>query len=304
MRNAFANYLNKIAETDKNLFLLVGDIGFRIFDDFRKNHEDKFLNCGIAEQNMISVAAGMASEGKRPIVYTIIPFLVMRAYEQIRVDIGINNEAVLLVGVGGGLAYDKLGSTHHAYEDICLMRCIPNMKIFTPFDPKSTILCTNYGHKNLKKGFSSYIRLSKGGEPNLDVKENIGEFICLLHGQLKAKNIIITHGAITYQILNIVNDSSKDICLLTILSFDDDVINKLLLLIKNSSNNTNLLVIEENFRIGGLFETLSIEMTNKNIYRKISFLNLPNKYIFDIYDRETLLNKYGITKNNIENFLK
>ena len=132
MRNAFANYLCEIGNKDKELMLLVGDIGFRIFDEFRDKYENQFLNCGIAEQNMIGVAAGLASQGKHPIVYTIIPFLVMRAFEQIRVDIGINNVGVMLVGVGGGLAYDKLGSTHHAYEDITLMRSIPKC-MFIPF---------------------------------------------------------------------------------------------------------------------------------------------------------------------------
>ncbi len=303
MRNAFANYLNKIAENDKDLMLLVGDIGFRIFDKFRENHDEKFLNCGIAEQNMISVAAGMASEGKRPIIYTIIPFLLMRAYEQIRVDIGINHEAVMLVGVGGGLAYDKLGSTHHAYEDICLMRTIPNMDIFTPYDPNSTVLCSRLGYENLRKGRSSYIRLSKGGEPNLEVKQNLSQFISLICGELNAKNIIITHGAITYQLTKIVKELKKDICLLSILSFDMDVIKKLLLLFRDTPKENNLIIVEENFRIGGLFEFLSVEMMNSNIFRKIKSLALPQKYIFDIYDRETLLQQSGISKENVERLL-
>ena len=109
-----------------------GDIGFRIFDDFIDLFPNRFINCGIAEQNMISVAAGLSSEGKIPIVYTIIPFLLMRAYEQIRVDVGINNQNVILVGVGGGLAYDKLGSTHHACEDLALARTIPNLNTYFP----------------------------------------------------------------------------------------------------------------------------------------------------------------------------
>ena len=100
---------------------------------------------------MISVAAGMASEGSKAFVYTITPFLVMRAFEQIRVDIGINNQPCVLVGVGGGLAYDKLGPTHHAYEDLALMQSIPQMNIFVPFDPVSTIQCLEQLMKRLVK---------------------------------------------------------------------------------------------------------------------------------------------------------
>ena len=161
MRNAFAEELEEIADKDERIILLAGDIGFRIFDKFIEKFPNRFLNCGIAEQNMISVAAGIASEGKIPVVYTIIPFLIMRAYEQIRVDLGINSQNVILVGVGGGLAYDKLGSTHHACEDIALMRTIPNLEVFTPYDPENVKDCLTQAYNtsiiDLK---SSYIRLS------------------------------------------------------------------------------------------------------------------------------------------------
>ena len=143
MRNAFASELVKLADKDSNIILLAGDIGFRIFDEYIDKFPDRFINCGIAEQNMISVAAGLSSEGKIPVVYTIIPFLIMRAYEQIRVDIGINQQNVILVGVGGGLAYDKLGSTHHACEDIALARTIPNLNVCLPYDPLNCLLYTS-----------------------------------------------------------------------------------------------------------------------------------------------------------------
>ena len=149
--------------------MLAGDIGFRIFDKFIKLYPNKFINCGIAEQNMISVAAGLASEGKLPVVYTIVPFLVMRGYEQIRVDIGINSQKVILVGVGGGLAYDKLGSTHHACEDLALMRTIPNLDVYTPFDPNNVKLFKESYDFAKNKERASY-RLSKGGKNLNNIK--------------------------------------------------------------------------------------------------------------------------------------
>ena len=181
MRNAFAEELEKIADKDDRIILLAGDIGFRIFDKFIEKFPNKFLNCGIAEQNMISVAAGLASEGKIPVVYTIIPFLIMRAYEQIRVDLGINSQNVILVGVGGGLAYDKLGSTHHACEDIALMRTIPNLEVFTPYDPENVKDCLIQAYNtSINDHKSSYIRLSKGGEKVLKKTRKLNKNLTLI----------------------------------------------------------------------------------------------------------------------------
>ena len=102
MRNSFAKHINTLTKRNKKIHLLVGDIGFKVFDDFVKNNNKNFLNTGIAEANMIGVSAGMAMVGLKPIVYTIIPFLTMRPFEQIRVDICLHNLPVILVGVGGG----------------------------------------------------------------------------------------------------------------------------------------------------------------------------------------------------------
>ena len=135
MRNAFNQALTRLADQEPSVSLLVGDIGFKVFDQFRAEHPGRFLNLGVAEASLLGTAAGLAMEGKRPIVYTIIPFLVMRAFEQIRVDVCMHKLPVLLVGVGGGLSYDTLGPTHHAIEDVAIMRALPDMTVLTPSDP-------------------------------------------------------------------------------------------------------------------------------------------------------------------------
>lgn len=161
MRNAFGSWLAAKARDHSDLVLLSGDIGFGIFDEFREDFPDRFVNCGIAEQNMIGTAAGMAAHGLRPIVYTIIPFLLHRPYEFIKNLIGHQCQPVLLVGVGGGLAYDKLGFTHFAREDLILAATIPNLQIFIPYDPASVpTLC----QAALSQKKPVYIRLMKGGE--------------------------------------------------------------------------------------------------------------------------------------------
>jgi len=112
MRDAFSRELNKLATENSDLLLLTADIGFQVFDQFSAQFPNRFFNMGIAEANMIGAAAGLALSGKRPFVYTIIPFLIMRAYEQIRTDICMQNLPLKIIGVGGGVAYGVLGATH------------------------------------------------------------------------------------------------------------------------------------------------------------------------------------------------
>ena len=255
MRNSFAKQLTLIADIDPDVRLLVGDIGFRIFDEFVERHPDKFLNCGIAEQNMISVAAGMASEGLKVFVYTIIPFLTMRAFEQIRVDVGINKANIVLVGVGAGLAYDKLGPTHHASEDIALMRCISDLNVFVPFDPVSTAQATVDAYNNLVNN-PSYIRLSKGGEPTLPQPS-------FQNGRLNQWNFvehpvftIVTHGALANRFTNpSIDDSFYNLIVLS--DFSDETHLSLLELLSSNDVSTlnRYLFVEECLQIGSFYQS-------------------------------------------------
>ncbi len=138
MRNAFVARLHGLAREDPRVILLTADNGAIVFDRFREELPDQFVNCGICEATMMSVAAGLAAEGAVPFVYTITPFLIMRAFEQVRNDVCMQGMNVKIVGIGGGLRYSTLGPTHHAVEDIALMRVLPGMKIFSPADPAET----------------------------------------------------------------------------------------------------------------------------------------------------------------------
>src|SRR5262249_62407666 len=118
--------------------MLSGDIGNRLFDTFREKFPNRFYNCGVAEANMMSVAAGMALAGLRPIVYTITPFVTTRCLEQIRVDVCYHEAPVMIVGVGAGLSYASLGPTHHSCEDIAFLRALPNMAGGRPAPPRAS----------------------------------------------------------------------------------------------------------------------------------------------------------------------
>ena len=162
MRNAFVQQLEQLAESDDRIVLLMGDIGNRMFDRFRARHPDRFYNCGVAEANMMSVAAGMALCGLRPIVYTIVPFVTTRCLEQIRVDVCYHEVPVTIVGVGGGLSYASLGTTHHSCEDIAFLRVLPHMKVVCPGDAMEVRAALAQA---LAQESPVYIRLGKKGEP-------------------------------------------------------------------------------------------------------------------------------------------
>lgn len=162
MRNAFADELTKLGSTDKRVVMLSGDIGNRLFDKFKDANPDRFFNCGVAEQNMMGLAAGMAMSGLRPVAYTITPFITSRCLEQIRTDACYHELPVTIVAVGAGLAYSGLGPTHHACEDIALLRALPNMKVVCPADAWEVRGALRAA---LRQDGPVYIRMGKKGEP-------------------------------------------------------------------------------------------------------------------------------------------
>ncbi|NOX34930.1 MAG: transketolase [Deltaproteobacteria bacterium] len=167
MRNAFAQEMKDQAAINDKIVLLSGDIGNRLFDSYKEKFSDRFFNCGVAEANMTSMAAGMALNGLQPVTYTITPFNTSRCYEQIKIDICYHNLPVIVVGVGAGLSYAGLGATHHSFEDIAIMRVLPNMHIMCPCDAVEVKLCMRQALA-LKKPV--YIRLGKKNEPIIHKK--------------------------------------------------------------------------------------------------------------------------------------
>lgn len=162
MRNAFASEITALAQRDERIVLLSGDIGNRLFDEFKANCPGRFFNCGIAEANMIGVAAGMAMNGLRPIVYTITPFITARCLEQIRLDTCYHHLPVTIAGVGSGLCYASLGATHHSCEDIAMLRVLPNMTVVCPADAHEVRAALRESSKLVGP---MYLRLGKKGEP-------------------------------------------------------------------------------------------------------------------------------------------
>jgi transketolase len=162
MRDAFIDELTMLAATNPQIALIVGDLGFNVIERFADRFPDRFINAGVAEQNMTGLAAGMASEGYHVFTYSIANFPTFRCAEQIRNDVDHHRLAVTVVAVGGGVSYGALGYSHHAVQDYALMRSMPNMTIAAPGDPMETRACLRWLIANPGP---SYLRLGKAGEP-------------------------------------------------------------------------------------------------------------------------------------------
>lgn len=158
MRNAFSNALVNAAKSNQRVILLTGDHGYSLFDEFRKVCPDQYINAGVAEQNMVGVAAGLAKAGFKPFVYGLSSFVPIRVLEQIKLDICYEQLPVILIGDGAGVVYSSLGSSHQSTEDIAALRAIPNIAIMSPADSYEMTQCMNLA---LKSEQPVYLRIGK-----------------------------------------------------------------------------------------------------------------------------------------------
>lgn len=164
MRTAFIETLCELAGQDERIWLLTGDLGYSVLERYAMRFPERYVNVGVAEQNMTGIAAGLALSGKIVFTYSIANFPVLRCLEQIRNDICYHNLNVKVVAVGGGLAYGPQGYTHHGLEDLAVMRALPNMTVIAPGDPVETGLATS---AIADRSGPCYLRLSKAGEPTI-----------------------------------------------------------------------------------------------------------------------------------------
>jgi transketolase len=249
MRKEFSNSIEKIAAVNEQLIFLTGDLGFMALENVRDAMGKRFINVGVSEQNMVSVAAALATEGLVPICYSIAPFIVFRPAEQIRIDVCLHNLNVKLVGNGGGYGYGIMGATHHALEDIAVLSSFQNMKCFIPFcneDVENTIKAMF-----LYKG-PSYLRLGYGVKP---VNISIPPFQSI-RNILKGNDISIV--ALGPVVLNAI-----EAVIINALSADIFVVSELPITIITEELNQSvlrtgkLLIIEEHVQRGGLGEYLA-----------------------------------------------
>lgn len=208
MRTAFINELTELARTNPKVFLMVGDLGYSVVEAFAKEFPNRFLNAGIAEQNMAGMAAGMASEGWHVFIYSIANFPTLRCLEQIRNDICYHNHPVTVVAVGAGLAYGNLGYSHHAVQDIGCLRGLPNIRIYSPADPGEARECLR---RIVAAPGPSYLRIGKAGEPELHSFREIDAKLILIRGSRDSTCAVVATGSILEEALKASEKMSADL---------------------------------------------------------------------------------------------
>ena len=278
MRNAFAQEITKLAAQNENLVLLAGDIGNRLFDDFKEKNPARFYNCGIAEALMTSVASGLANNSFLPVTYTITPFNTLRCLEQIKLDVCYPNLPVTIVGTGSGLSYASLGATHHSLDDIAAMRMLPNMQILAPGDIYEVIGCLRAAIDSKKP---TYIRLGKKGEPVIHSKEftyEIGKVIPVHKGQ---KNLVISVGNMLSECDQAVkkfeakyNFLPELVSIGSVNPLDEEYL-------KNSFEKFEKIIVaeEHGFTGGAGAAILEWAYTNNQSVRKLKLINTPKEFI-------------------------
>ncbi|GBQ85683.1 transketolase [Gluconacetobacter johannae DSM 13595] len=184
MRSVVAEGLVALAEADERVWLLTGDLGFSVMEPFAARFPDRFINVGIAEQNMAGIAAGLAMTGRKVFCWSIVNFAVIRCLEQIRNDIVAHGADVTVIGIGGGFAYGSHGYTHHGVEDLAMTRVLPGITVAVPADPaEAAWVLAALG----RQGGPAYLRLNKGGEPTLHETSldavPFGPMLCLRPGR-------------------------------------------------------------------------------------------------------------------------
>jgi transketolase len=248
MRTSFINSLCDLAAEDERIFLICGDLGFSVLEGFASRFPSRYLNAGVAEQNMTGMAAGLAMTGRIVFTYSIANFPVMRCLEQIRNDVCYHNLNVKIVAVGGGLSYGPQGYTHHGVEDLAVMRVLPNMAVLAPADPVETRLATR---ALIDRRGPCYLRLGKAGEPivySSDPDFEIGRAITVRPG---TDVTLITTGAMLEPVLNwtenLLNDglSVRILSMHTVQPLDEDAI-------RCAVEETGRIVTIEEHGLGGL----------------------------------------------------
>lgn len=295
MRFVFVKELIKYAKKNKNVYLITSDLGYRAFEDFKLKFPDRFINVGVAENNMVGIGAGLALTGKKVFVYSILPFLIFRSLEQIRNNISHNNLDVTLVGAGGGFSYGPQGVSHNTSEDISIIKSIPNINVYNPGSRYEIIQIMKLIFNNKAP---SFLRLGKCPEKDFYKKK------------VKLKNgngLIVNKGKdlTIYCTGNILENVYEAVEKVKLNGFTINLISIPIIkplnekFIKSNLNSNKILIIEENSKIGGLSSSIA-DIFIKDYKRKIQFRSIAledivhNKIGDQIHLRD--INKLSVDK--------
>ena len=297
MRNAFAAEMTTLASKDERIVLLSGDIGNRLFNDYKAHCPTQFLNCGVAEANMIGMAAGMALCGLRPVAYTITSFITARCLEQIRLDVCYQDVPVVIVGVGGGLSYASLNATHHSCEDIAFLRMLPNMTVICPGDVWEVRLALRAA---FKQDGPIYIRIGKKNEPVVHSQApefTIGKGIVIREGSevcLLATGTLLPTAVETADALQLQGISARVVSFHTVKPLDEDLLDEVFACFKV------VVTVEEHSILGGLGGSVAEWLADRP-RQKAHLLRVgtADAFLYEAGDQEHARQVYGLIPETI-----
>ncbi len=295
MRNNFADAVYQMGLVDERICVLVADISpAGSMTKFRKEFPARFINCGVAEQAMVGIAAGLALRGMRPFCYTIATFALYRPFEMVRVDLCYQNLPVTVVGMGAGVIYSSLGGTHHSMEDIAVASAIPNMTVLAPCDPAEMVLATRWCG-TVSTG-PVYMRLGKAGEPDLsaDAAEpfEVGKIRYLTRGSDIA---ILSYGITTGMAMEIyrhLTAKGRSVSILschTLKPLDQAGIQRVL------GSHKRVVVIEEHVPHGGLGSRVKEIAWDMQVSCKLDCFSLRDEFIHFYGTHSELLAAHGLS---------
>jgi transketolase len=294
MRDAFLTRLYNFAKKDRNVILVDADMGAPALDRFRKELPSQFVNVGIAEQNMIAVAAGLAMEGKKTFTYAIAPFITSRCHEFTKVDVSLMNLPISLLGCGAGFSYDDSGPTHHTTEDIAIMRAIPKIEILCPSDSN---MAAAFAQRCYESQVPVYVRIDRKIQPEINSEQESFDngFQELASGE---KIAIVATGNMVHSALEVRKRVAKQGVNLGVLDlYRLKPINHKL--IDSLTNYNRVISLEEHLLDGGLGSILAELIADKEANVRLTRMGLT-RYVYAYGGRENIQRECGIDVDSIE----
>lgn len=293
MRNAFSSALVRLAQSDPRVLLITGDHGYALFDDFRKSCESQYINAGIAEQNMVGMAAGLARTGFRPFVYGLSAFVPIRVLEQIKLDVAHDNLPVVFLGDGAGFVYSHLGTSHQSTEDIACARSVPHLTVLSPADRHEMTACMDLAYA---LNAPVYLRMGKSDRGDVHTSAVIlhaGALLQVRHGRADRPALLAT-GSMVRTALDIA-EGDLDASVWSVPSIkplDASIVAAI------ANTSTGIVTLEEHSQLGGLGAAVT-EITSSMTPCRVLRIGVPDRFSEHCGSYNYLLKEHGLDPESV-----
>jgi transketolase len=287
IRDAFFQEISNYALSDPDFIIITNDMEAFALEEFKSKHPDRFINSGVAEQNMVNVAAGLASAGKKVLIFGILSFISTRCFEQIKLNICGMNLPIIIVGIGPGLSFSYDGPTHHATNDITIMRQLPELRILNPNDEHSAFSAAGLALDFLAP---TYVRLDKGQFPSqIFSGEKINDGIVTI--RRNDKKLILISGTVFDQLDSVIQKMNNNVDPYSIINIIQiQPVSQSLIELLSAAEK--VIIIEENSVSGGLLNLISEIIVRQRFRIDVDYLTLQQKHFFNYGTRNWLNEKH------------